>query len=101
MLLNAVALPSLYYLGSEPVPTDKTNEIPIARKLFDRLDLQGKTVVMDALHTQRDTARSLVIDHGADYLFTVKENQKGVLQNVNTFFAAHEAAFPPSEDNAQ
>jgi hypothetical protein len=39
MLLNAVSVPSLYYLGSEPVPVDKTNEIPVARAMFERLDL--------------------------------------------------------------
>jgi len=54
---------------------DKTNEIPCAKELLAPLDLSGAVVTADALHTQRDTARYLVEDKGADYLFTVKDNQ--------------------------
>jgi len=54
---------------------DKTNEIPCAKRLLAPLDLHGAVVTADALHTQRETARFLVEDKGADYLFTVKENQ--------------------------
>ena len=54
---------------------DKTNEIPCAKVLLDPLDLSGAVVTADALHTQRETARYLVEDKEADYLFTVKENQ--------------------------
>jgi hypothetical protein len=54
---------------------DKTNEIPCAKELLAPLDLTGAVVTADALHTQRETARYLVEDKGADYLFTVKENQ--------------------------
>ena len=44
------------YLGSEPVPVDKTNEILVVRKMFERLDLVGRLVGLDALHTQMETA---------------------------------------------
>lgn len=54
---------------------DKTNEIPCAQALLAPLDLTSTVVTADALHTQRETARYLVEDKGADYLFTVKENQ--------------------------
>ena len=54
---------------------DKTNEIPCVRELLAPLDLTGAVVTADALHTQRETARYLVEDKEADYLFTVKENQ--------------------------
>jgi hypothetical protein len=54
---------------------DKTNEIPCAKELLAPLDLAGAVVTADALHTQRETARYLVEDKGADYLFSVKENQ--------------------------
>jgi predicted transposase YbfD/YdcC len=99
MLLNAVTVPSLYYLGSEPVPVDKTNEIPVARALFDRLDLEGRLVGLDALHTQSETARALVQEAGADYMLTVKDNQKGIRRTVRTLFAATEAAFSPCADH--
>ena len=54
---------------------DKTNEIPCARELLAPLERTGAVVTADALHTQRATARYLVEDKAADYLFTVKENQ--------------------------
>lgn len=54
---------------------DKTNEIPCAKALLDPLDLKDAVITADALHTQRETARYLVEDKEADYLFTVKENQ--------------------------
>ena len=55
----------------------KTNEIPELRSLLRDVDIQGKVVTADALHTQRETARFLVDDKKADYLFTaVKGNQR-------------------------
>jgi hypothetical protein len=95
-LLNAVCVPSLHYLGSEPVPTDKTNEIPVARALMQRLDLEGRLVGLDALHTQVETAIELVQKAGADYLLTVKDNQKGLKRTVRSLCAAAPAAFSPS-----
>ena len=74
-VLSAVSVPSLYYLGSAIVET-KTNEIPVAPKLFQRLDLEGRFVSLDALNTQDETARTLVLEAGADYLLTVKKNRK-------------------------
>ncbi|MGC9128687.1 MAG: ISAs1 family transposase [Acidithiobacillus sp.] len=57
----------------------KTNEIPEVRNLLRDLDLQGTTVTADALHTQRATAKFLVEEKKAHYLFTaVKGNQKSL-----------------------
>jgi predicted transposase YbfD/YdcC len=54
----------------------KTNEITQVRPLLDDIDITGALVTADALHVQKDTARYLVRDKGADYLFTaVKGNQ--------------------------
>lgn len=44
-------------------------------ELLEPLDLDGTLVTADALHTQRETARYIVQEKGADYLFTVKDNQ--------------------------
>jgi hypothetical protein len=97
-LLTAVAVPSQYYLGSAPVDR-KTNEIPVARDLIGRLDLRGCLVGLDALHTQSETARHLVQEAGADYLFTVKNNQKGLRRTLGQLLAPAQAgAFPPSAD---
>ena len=55
MLLNAVTVPSLY-LGSDPVPVDKTNDIFGGSKDVRALDLVGRLVGSDALHTHMETA---------------------------------------------
>lgn len=98
-VLSAVSVPSLYYLGSAIVET-KTNEIPVAPKLFQRLDLEGRLVSLDALNTQDETARALVMEAGADYLLTVKKNRKTVHQAIEKIIPAPEAGFPPSSPNA-
>jgi predicted transposase YbfD/YdcC len=53
----------------------KTNEIPALLTLLEPLNIKGKVVTADALHTQKKTAKYLVQDKEAHYLFTVKENQ--------------------------
>lgn len=50
----------------------KSNEIPAARPLLEPLDLKGKVVTGDALHTQRDLARFIVKEKQADYFFYSK-----------------------------
>ncbi len=61
---------------------DKTNEIPEIKRLLEPLDLKGALVTADALHTQTQTARHLVEDKGADYLFCVKGNQPSLLEEL-------------------
>jgi hypothetical protein len=94
-VLTAVTVPSQHYLGSALVDK-KTNEIPVARQLFQRLELDGRKVSLDALHTQDQTGRDLVLEHGADYLFTVKDNQPTVQQNIQNLVTAPPADFSPS-----
>jgi len=54
----------------------KTNEITQAKPLLAEVDLRGALLTADAVHVQRETARYLVEDKHADYLFTsVKDNQ--------------------------
>lgn len=98
-ILTAVAVPSQYYLGSAPVPVDKTNEIPVARAMIRRLNLEGRLVGLDALHTQQQTACDLLQEAGADYVLTVKENQKGMCRTLRNMFADTPAAFSPSANN--
>jgi hypothetical protein len=56
-VLSAVTVPSQHYLGSAVVD-QKTNEIPVARELFKRLELEDRFVSLHALHTQDETARA-------------------------------------------
>jgi hypothetical protein len=81
------------FLGS--VLTDaKSNEIPAGRDLLRPLDLCGKIVVADALHTQTDTAQQILFEQGGDFLFTVKGNQPTVQATLERLFT--QQAFPPS-----
>ena len=63
----------------------KHNEIPALRELLDPLSIEGRVVTADALHTQRETARFLVEEKGAHYLFTVKDNQKTLANDLKAF----------------
>ena len=76
--------------------TKRPTLIPVARELFNRLELEERLVSLDALHTQDETARALVLEHGADYLLTVKGNQPTVREQIETLVAAPQGDFPPS-----
>ena len=99
-VFTAVTVPGQHFLGSALVDI-KTNEIPVARELFKKLDLDGRKVSLDALHTQDQTARDLVLEHGADYLLTVKANQPTVRANIERLVEAPPARFSPSGGHAQ
>jgi predicted transposase YbfD/YdcC len=98
-VLTAICVPSQYYLGSAIVDT-KTNEIPVAQRLFQDLDLKGQFVSLDALHTQTETGRDIVLAAGGDYLLTAKDNQPTVHQNIEKLVPAPKADFPPLEADA-
>ena len=42
--------------------------------LLEDVDLRGCLLTLDALHATRDTARTIVETHGADYVLAVKAN---------------------------
>jgi len=98
-VLSAVTVPSQFYLGSAIVDT-KTNEIPVARQLFGEMELAGRRVALDALHTQDHTARDLVLEHGADFTMTVKDNQPTLRQNIEKLISVVPTGFSPSGDDA-
>jgi hypothetical protein len=62
----------------------KSNEITAVRPLLENLDIAGSVVTADAMHTQKDTARFIVEEKHADYLFTVKDNQPTLKQDIKT-----------------
>jgi hypothetical protein len=96
-LVSAIGAQSGRWMGTVRTP-DKTNEITAARTLLERLneraDLSGKVVLLDALHTNEETARLVVQELGADYLFTVKTNQDTLHKRVSGLLQAR--AFSPS-----
>lgn len=60
----------------------KTNEIPEIKPLLAPLKIAGSIVTADALHTQTDTARFIVEEKRADYLLTVKDNQRELNKEI-------------------
>lgn len=83
-LVGAINAQSGRTLGVEAV-ADKSNEIPAGQTLLERLDLEGTIALMDALHTQVETARSVVQEGGGDYVLFVKGNQDGLLKQARHF----------------
>jgi len=77
-------------VGTLPVKDNeelkRTNEIKMAIPLLNSIDIEGKDVTADALLTQRKIADYLVTERHAHYHFTVKANQRGVLEDVALWF---------------
>lgn len=64
----------------------QTNEIKTAIPLLESIDIQGKTISADALLTQCELAHYLVKQRNAHYHFTVKGNQKTLLEETAFYF---------------
>lgn len=81
-------------VGKIPVAgSDKfkqTNEIKMVKPLLDSLDIDGIVITADALLTQKEIAKYLVEEKRAHYHFTVKGNQKTLLENIQLFFKCKE-----------
>jgi hypothetical protein len=92
MLVNAVAQPSQRLLGVESVDS-KTNEIPTARTLIERLDLEGKITQLDGMHTQHQTVHQILYEKGGDYSLILRDNQPTILESAQTLLPAD---VPPS-----
>jgi predicted transposase YbfD/YdcC len=63
---------------------EKSNEIPAMRGLLELLSIKGCIIVADALHCQKETAKK-VIEGNGDYLFSVKDNQPSMKENVEGY----------------
>lgn len=79
-------------IAQAAIPSDE-GEIPTGQKLLEQVDLQGKVVLADALHTQRKLCQQ-VKQAGGDYLLIVKENQPALYQAIETLFSS-----PPAHPN--
>jgi predicted transposase YbfD/YdcC len=64
----------------------KDGEIRVAPVLVDALDLRGKIVAADALHTQRALSAQ-ILAAGGDYLWVVKENQPTLRADIAELFS--------------
>jgi predicted transposase YbfD/YdcC len=69
------------------VKTDeKSNEITAIPELLEVVDIKGNTVTIDAMGTQKAIAEKIV-EKQADYILALKENQKGLFDNVLSSFS--------------
>lgn len=64
---------------------EKSNEITAIPQLLDWLALKGCTITIDAMGCQREISKK-VLKKKADYILQVKNNQKGLLEQVDKVF---------------
>lgn len=78
---------------SQYAVSSKTNEIPCVEPLLKDLDIKGTVVTLDALHTQKKTAKHIVKKKKADYVLVAKDNQPTLREDIETLGLS---SFPPS-----
>lgn len=66
---------------------ERENEIVVAPQLLRCLDLRGKVVAADAMHTQRALSVQ-ILEAGGDYLWLAKGNQPTLRQEIEDLFRA-------------
>ena len=60
----------------------KTNEVPMAKGVLGQIDLNGKLVTADALHTVKATAE-FIREGGGEFVLPVKENRKALFDALD------------------
>jgi predicted transposase YbfD/YdcC len=83
--LLAAYLPNEGVVLMEIAIEGKGSEIPGAAKLLKMVDLRGKVVMGDALHTQRAVSIQIV-EAGGEYIWFAKGNQSQMEENIRLWF---------------
>lgn len=65
---------------------EKSNEITAIPDLLDHLSIEGCMITIDAIGTQKEIAKK-IIKQGGDFCLSVKENQKGLLEDIVACFS--------------
>jgi predicted transposase YbfD/YdcC len=86
-LVSAWACEARLLLGQVAV-AQKSNEITAIPQLLELLDIEGDVVTIDAMGCQRDIAAT-IIAKGADYVLTVKDNQRNLHQAIHEAFLGY------------
>ena len=83
-------------LTLDPIPIEeKSNEIPALKPLLKKVrPPPGTLCTADAMHCQQESARFITQELGGDYLFGLKGNQSGILEQAEHLLA--QQGFPPS-----
>jgi predicted transposase YbfD/YdcC len=83
-MVSAWAEANELVLGQRKV-NEKSNEITAIPELLKILDISGCIITIDAIGTQTKIAKA-IIDSGADYLLSVKENQGHLFEEISWLF---------------
>ncbi len=83
--LLAAYLPSEGIVLMEVAIEGKGSEVPAAPQVLKSIDLRGKVVMGDALHTQRPVSIQIV-ESGGEYLWFAKGNQPQMEENIRLWF---------------
>lgn len=59
-------------------------EIAAVFALLEEVSVEGKVITLDALHTTKKMARTIVESHGADFMFTVKGNSSLAYERLSS-----------------
>jgi predicted transposase YbfD/YdcC len=65
----------------------REGEISVASRLLEGIDLRGKIVAADAMHTQRKFSAEILAS-GGEYLLLAKENQPTLHEEIELLFTA-------------
>jgi predicted transposase YbfD/YdcC len=71
---------------AQEVVETKENEIVAAPRVLKQVNLEGKIVTGDAMHTQRAVSEQ-ILEAGGQYLWPVKDNQERLRDNIQRLFA--------------
>ncbi len=83
--LLAAYLPAEGWVLFQVEVASKENEISAAPRVLNSLDLRGKVVTGDAMFAQRELSLQIV-EMGGDYIWTVKDNQSTLRQDIELLF---------------
>jgi len=83
--LLAAYLPSQGIVLMQVAVESRGGEIPAAPKLLRSIDLRGKVVMGDALHTQRQITLQIV-EAGGEYIWLAKGNQFQMEEDIRLWF---------------
>jgi predicted transposase YbfD/YdcC len=67
---------------------EKSNEITAIPLLLEQIDLTNALITIDAMGCQKEIACDIV-DGGGDFVISVKDNQPGLREAIETYFDKH------------
>ena len=83
--LLAAYVPDEHLVLAQVEVDGRENEIRAAPRLLESIDLRGKVVSGDAMLAQRELSMQIV-DEGGQYIWTVKDNQPQLRDDIATLF---------------